>query len=60
MLRAREADKRIGAVEKTRTFTGLPPLRPERSASTNSATTAWYAFLKVKPKLGWGCKEESQ
>ena len=30
----------IGAVERTRTSTGLPLLRPERSASTNSATTA--------------------
>ena len=30
----------IGAVEKTRTSTGLPPQRPQRCASTNSATTA--------------------
>ena len=29
-----------GAVERTRTSTGLPPLAPEASASTNSATTA--------------------
>ena len=29
-----------GAVEKTRTSTGLPPQRPQRCASTNSATTA--------------------
>ena len=29
-----------GAVEKTRTSTGFPPQRPQRCASTNSATTA--------------------
>src|SRR5579875_739516 len=30
----------IGAVEKTRTSTEFPPQRPQRCASTNSATTA--------------------
>src|SRR5690606_23376737 len=30
-----------GAVEKTRTSTGSPPQRPQRCASTNSATTAF-------------------
>jgi hypothetical protein len=30
----------IGAVEKTRTSTGVTPQRPQRCASTNSATTA--------------------
>ena len=29
-----------GAVEKTRTSTGVTPQRPQRCASTNSATTA--------------------
>ena len=35
-------DKTInnGAVEKTRTSTGVTPQRPQRCASTNSATTA--------------------
>ncbi len=31
-----------GAVEKTRTSTGVTPQRPQRCASTNSATTALY------------------
>jgi len=30
----------FGAVEKTRTSTGFRPQRPQRCASTNSATTA--------------------
>ncbi len=30
----------FGAEEKTRTSTGIPPLDPEPSASTNSATSA--------------------
>lgn len=34
----------FGAVEKTRTSTGVTPQRPQRCASTNSATTA---------RLGW-------
>ena len=32
---------RIGAVEKTRTSTVFPPQRPQRCASTSSATTAY-------------------
>ena len=32
--------RRNGAVEKTRTSTGVTPQRPQRCASTNSATTA--------------------
>jgi len=32
--------KDVGAVEKTRTSTGFRPQRPQRCASTNSATTA--------------------
>src|SRR5712691_2615320 len=31
---------KLGAVEKTRTSTEFPPQRPQRCASTNSATTA--------------------
>ena len=31
---------KIGAVEKTRTSTGVSPQRPQRCASTSSATTA--------------------
>lgn len=42
----------IGADERTRTSTGLPPLRPERSASTNSATSA-RSVGWCKP-TGWG------
>ncbi len=37
--------------ERTRTSTGLPPLRPERSASTNSATcpsiSLYYATISI-------------
>ena len=33
-----------GARDRTRTYTGLPPLEPESSASTNSATRALRAF----------------
>ena len=32
--------KGLGADERTRTSTVLPPLEPESSASTNSATSA--------------------
>ncbi len=35
------ADLKNGAVEKTRTSTGQSPQRPQRCASTNSATTAF-------------------
>jgi hypothetical protein len=47
-----------GAEEKTRTFTGEPPLDPEPSASTNSATSATGMNMLpaprfVKPFLGW-------
>ena len=37
---ARIQSAEIGAVEKTRTSTGVTPQRPQRCASTNSATTA--------------------
>src|ERR1700732_2224161 len=39
-----------GAVEKTRTSTEFPPQRPQRCASTNSATTA----RRETSHLGWG------
>ena len=34
-----------GAVEKTRTSTRFPGQRPQRCASTNSATTALYSLI---------------
>ena len=40
---------RTGAVEKTRTSTGLPPQRPQRCASTNSATAARFYTLVIIP-----------
>ena len=40
---------RYGAVEKTRTSTGSLPQRPQRCASTNSATTAYFGFHLVIP-----------
>ncbi len=42
----------LGADERTRTSTGLPPLRPERSASTNSATSA--GSVDWREPTGWG------
>ena len=42
----------IGAVEKTRTSTGFRPQRPQRCASTNSATTAKSSGCRLRP--GWG------
>ena len=35
----------VGAVEKTRTSTGFLPQRPQRCASTSSATTAYSVVL---------------
>ena len=42
-----------GADERNRTSTGLPPLEPESSASTNSATSAFDAEIsqKISPSL---------
>ena len=33
-----------GAEDRTRTYTGLPPQRPERCASTSFATSAWFLY----------------
>ena len=38
--KARDFRKENGAAEKTRTSTGVSPQRPQRCASTNSATAA--------------------
>ena len=43
--------ERTGAVEKTRTSTGVTPQRPQRCASTNSATTALARLLAKPPGL---------
>ena len=40
-----------GAVEKTRTSTGFPPQRPQRCASTNSATTAFIHLVLRNSEL---------
>jgi hypothetical protein len=37
-----------GAVEKTRTSTMFPPQRPQRCASTNSATTALLIQYQIR------------
>ena len=39
----------FGAEEKTRTFTRIPPLDPEPSASTNSATSATDMNMLIGP-----------
>src|SRR5688572_4294283 len=39
----RREDLRIGAEERTRTFTVLPPPAPQAGASANSATSAWVS-----------------
>ena len=41
-----------GAVEKIRTSTGVTPQRPQRCASTNSATTALVREPRFS-KSGW-------
>ncbi len=43
----------FGAEEKTRTSTGKPPLDPEPSASTNSATSATIAALNIVVQKGF-------
>ena len=37
----------VGADKRTRTSTGLLPLEPESSASTNSAMSALYHWISV-------------
>gem|GEM_PF-6931396 len=41
-----------GAVEKTRTSTGVTPQRPQRCASTNSATRLGVGFIASHPVEG--------
>ena len=43
-----------GAVEKTRTSTGFRPQRPQRCASTNSATTAHPSLVVRATSKGDG------
>ena len=40
LLNTNKYQKKNGAAEKTRTSTGVSPQRPQRCASTNSATAA--------------------
>ena len=40
-----------GTEERTRTSTGLPPLAPEASASTNSATSAKSVTCRARAAL---------
>ncbi len=40
---------RAGANGETRTLTGLPPLAPEASTSTNSATLAMARLVGFEP-----------
>ncbi len=49
----------FGAVEKTRTSTGVTPQRPQRCASTNSATTAILASSPINDTLK-KMKQESE
>ncbi len=48
-------DEYNGAAEKTRTSTGFTPQRPQRCASTNSATAAHLRKNGVSKVLG-DCK----
>ena len=51
---------KLGAQERTRTFTAVKPLAPEASASTNSATWAcgggYYGISRALVKLVMGCR----
>ena len=46
----------LDAVERTRTSTGLPPRRPERRASANSATTARPATIATPRRTPGRCQ----
>ena len=45
--------KNYGAVEKTRTSTAFRPQRPQRCASTSSATTARHEIGSKEPRCRW-------
>jgi hypothetical protein len=51
--------RRVGAEGGTRTPTGEPPLRPERSASTSSATSAAAFLLDPSPRKVNGKSRDS-
>ena len=42
-----------GAAEKTRTSTGFTPQRPQRCASTSSATAANLILLVINYQIGY-------
>jgi hypothetical protein len=48
-----------GAEGGTRTHTGYRPLRPERSASTNSTTSA-HETSAARPESGKGSEQRGQ
>ncbi len=51
--------RKFGAEEGIRTPTGLRPLRPERSASANSATSAQLKADFILPSTEFSVKERS-
>ena len=48
-----------GAAEKTRTSTGVTPQRPQRCASTNSATAARLGGGRCLSRFNGGCEADS-
>jgi Trk-type K+ transport system membrane component len=53
-VRNLKVTRKDGAVEKTRTSTEFPPQRPQRCASTNSATTAIIYYYGILGKIARG------